>query len=417
MKSILSQLDGLWSKDDQNPSCMQTRPIKPLVYTRYHKNISKKCTDIYKVSHNPNKSKIFVQKICHSTQLIQIRSYKRLCPLELSHSLGPRCQNPSNWSSGCNILVLLGHHNLFNKKYISWYALCQTVQVFLWRIHWISWAHSRWRLQRRSKGSKNKHWETAARTRHIDQLADATESAWREQAVIKLLKKHSIGKSSDMAGSIVFSSTKTSMDQLPTDHADHHPLLQVRIPSEHSGVIGSTKSATAWHICHRNRQSCYAVNKSKSKCHTQPLPSIEKSALHMMAKKTYIRSEQEISGLNQKRHDAGMFLHFLSPVVFNVTFTVMLMRHRPSGALVLWNVKSFSCRFVTLIPSIRQNTEDPLYNILLYVLLYTLGLRIDIRTTYRTYDIWLCHINSQQCAVITHREEFAKAQATMVPLE
>jgi len=60
--------------------------------------------------------------------------------------------------------------------------------------------------------------------------------------VIKLLKKHSIGKSSDMALLIVFSSTKKSMDQLPTDH---HPLLQVRIQSEHSGVIGSTKSATA----------------------------------------------------------------------------------------------------------------------------------------------------------------------------
>ena len=172
---------------------------------------------------------------------------------------------------------------------------------------------------------------------HIDQLADATEPAWREQAVIKLLKKHSIGKSSDMALLIVFSSTKKSMDQLPTDH---HPLLQVRIQSEHSGVIGSTKSATAWHMCRRNRQSCYAVNKSDSKCYTQPLPSIEKHCIWWYSIYVYtyiyiyVLKTKYLASTKKKWHwDVPTFS--VVPVVFNVTFTVMLMRHRPSEALVL----------------------------------------------------------------------------------
>lgn len=212
----------------------------------------------------------------------------------------------------------------------------------MWRIPWISWAHSRWRLQRRWKGSKKQTLRNCSKFKVTSRLDISINwlmqqsrhdgnklwsSSWKNIQLAKALTW--------LALLIVFSSTKKSMDQLPTDH---HPLLQVRIQSEHSGVIGSTKSATAWHMCRRNRQSCYAVNKSDSKCYTQPLPSIEKHCIWWYSiyvyTYIYVLKTKYLASTKKKWHwDVPTFS--VVPVVFNVTFTVMLMRHRPSEALVL----------------------------------------------------------------------------------
>ena len=172
---------------------------------------------------------------------------------------------------------------------MSWYALCQILQVFFWRIRWVSWAHSRWRLQRVWKGCQetNKHSENAASSRYI-KLGHVISINWLMQQSI-LITAGMTGTSCDQAPEKTFNwqklwhgtihcleLNKKSMDQLPT----YHPLLQVQIQSEHSGVIGSTKSATAWHMC------VVEIGKIKllrceSKCYTQPLPTIEKSALQI----------------------------------------------------------------------------------------------------------------------------------------
>lgn len=255
----------------------------------------------------------------------------------------------------------------------------------MWRIPWISWAHSRWRLQRRWKGSKKQTLRNCSKFKVTSRLDISINwlmqqsrhdgnklwsSSWKNIQLAKALTW--------LALLIVFSSTKKSMDQLPTDH---HPLLQVRIQSEHSGVIGSTKSATAWHMCRRNRQSCYAVNKSDSKCYTQPLPSIEKHCIWWYSiyvyTYIYICPENEIFGLNQKKMTLGC------SYIFCRACGIQCHIHGDVDATpAIWGL-GFMCqvlhfsslRFVTLIPSIKQQNSKKNLFTALAVLLYTVELR------------------------------------------